>query len=165
MGTVLGCLVTAIGRPDAATTPSCLPAIVLGAQTGPGGMDSDLAQLVRRGWAYAEPPLRLTQIAAAGTGTDAAPARSVLLTPCRPPDRRSLARLNGPPRSRTEWSHQVRELGRRCAVVLALGVDLHAADLADQLNRQASRGRVVWMTARIAAATPAPPGRPMPASP
>ena len=167
MSTVLGCLVTAIDREDTGSTPGWLPAMVLGGAIDPRRVDSDLAHLVRRGWRYAEPPLRLTPIALRHAADDVAAAapRVVMLTPCRPSDWHSLARLGSAPRSSSEWSDRVRELGRRCAVVLAFGVDLHGADLADQLDRQASRGRVVWTTARITAAAPTPPGRPSPVSP
>ena len=149
MPPVLACLVTAVELDAARSRPGCLPAVLL---TGGGAFacDPDLSHLVGRGWAYAEPPVHLTPITAPHASTFAVAAHpSVLFTPCELPDWQSLAQRGRPPRSGNEWSRRVRELQWRCALVLAPAVDPHASDLADQLDRQAIRGRVLWTPARI----------------
>jgi hypothetical protein len=62
-----------------------------------------------------------------------------------------------PAQTRGEWSRRVRELGRRCAIILAPTVDSQAADLPGQVDHAASLGRILWTTARIADTTPARP--------
>jgi len=163
---VLACLVTGVHLDDATSAPGCLPALLLSGDGEPGGLGSRLEHLVGRGWTYAEPPVRITQIPAQRPRADTPPARRpVLLVPCPPLDSPTLARLGRPPQSRGEWSQRVRELGRRCALVLAPTVDLHAPDLRDQLDSEASRGRVVWATVRITDTTPVPSERHSPVAP
>src|SRR6266508_108823 len=101
---VLACLVTGV---DASSAPGCLPALVLSGDGEPGGLGSRLQHLVGCGWAYAEPPVRITQMPAPRPRADTPPAparRPVLLLPCPPLDKPTLARLGRPPQSRGEWS-------------------------------------------------------------
>jgi hypothetical protein len=165
MAPVLACLVTPVRLDDGRSAPGCLPALVLTGDSETGGLGTDLEHLLSRGWAYAEPPVRLTPIPAptSGSPTHCAPTRPVLLVPCPPPDGTTVACLGPPPQTRGEWSQRVRRLGRQCTVILAPTVDAHASDLSGQVDHAASLGRILWTTARIAIAiadpTPAPPER------
>jgi hypothetical protein len=158
MAPVLAYLLTAIRLHDGGSAPGWLPALVLGGGAEPGRLDTQLEHLLGRGWAYVAPPVHLTPIPAPNSdpATRSAPARAVLLLPCPPPEDTSVACLGRPPRTRGEWSRRVRELGRRCAIILAPTVDVQAADLPGQVDHAASLGRILWTTARIADTTPAP---------
>ncbi len=161
MTRILACLITAKHLDDAtAAAPGYLPAILLSGRPGLGDLGSQLEHLVSRGWSYAEPPMRLTPVPSQDSEAHVQSARQpMLLTPCPSPDEPTLVGLGAPPQSRSEWSQLVRQLEQRCAVVLAPTVDLHASGLREQLDCEASRGRIIWTTVRITCATATPSGR------
>ncbi len=157
MAPVLGCLITGIQLDAAAAAPGCLPAILLGGDGTPGDLGAHLDHLIGRGWSYAEPPVRLTPIPPSRSDPHLrSTRRPMLLVPCPPMDEQSLTHLGAAPRSHSEWSQRVRQLGRRCAVVLAPTVDARASGLRQQLDCEASLGRVVWTTIQITGDAPEP---------
>jgi hypothetical protein len=162
----LACLVTTVHCDDTRTTPGCLPTILLTDNCEPDPPHSHLRHLISRGWAYAEPPIQLTPIRSIRSDADTQTAQMwlpLLLVPCPPPDEQTLTRCGRPPASRSEWWQRVRDLGQRCAVVLAPTLDLRASDLPSQLNREASRGRIVWTTVQMTSTDTARRSHPYPA--
>ena len=161
MAHLLGCLITDIQQGAAAAAMGCLPAVLLAGDGAPGDLGAQLEHLVGRGWSYAEPPVHLTPIPPPGSDPAArATRRPILLVPCPPLDEQRRTHLGAPPRSHSEWSQRVRQLGQRCAVVLAPTVDARAAGLRQQLDREASLGRVVWTTVQITGDAREPSKRP-----
>jgi hypothetical protein len=146
----LACLVTTVQHDATRTTPGCLPAILLTDNGEPDTPHSYLRHLVSHGWAYAEPPIQLTPIRAIRSDADTSQVwLPLLLVPCPPPDERTLTRCGRPTASPSEWWQRVRDLGQRCAVVLTPTLDLRASDLPSLLNREASRGHIVWTTVQM----------------
>jgi hypothetical protein len=152
MAPVFACLITAARHGDATTTSGYLPAILLTDDSEPVLLRTRLEHLVFNGWSYAEPPVRLTPIPPARSDVNAPnPDRAPLLfVPCQPLDEDALTRCNRAPQSAPEWRQRVREIDRRCALVLGPSLDGPAAELSARLNTEASRGRIVWTTVRMA---------------
>lgn len=164
----LACLVTTVQRDNTRTTPGCLPTILLTDNSEPDTRHTHLCHLVSHGWAYAEPPIQLTPIRAIRSDADTQTAQMwlpLLLVPCSPPDEQTLTRCGRPPASPSEWWQRVCDLGQRCAVVLAPTLDLRASDLPSQLNREASRGHIVWTTVQMTSTDTAGRSHPYPVLP
>jgi hypothetical protein len=125
MTPVFACLLTASRQGHATTTPGYLPAILLTDDSEPDQLRPRLQHLVHNGWSYAEPPVRLTPIPPAHSDANAPNTAQppLLFVPCQPLDDDALTRCHRAPQSAGEWRQQVRELDRRCALIL--GPSLH----------------------------------------
>ena len=149
------CLITGIHAGNTAAL-GYLPALLLTGDGESGPVGAHLEHLVRHGWTYAGPPLRLTPVPQSCRAYVKKRPRTMRLTPCPTPDDPPLGRPGPPPRSRAEWSQRIRELGHRCAVVLAPTLDGHAANLAARVSREARHRRVIWAIVQISEMPPTP---------